>query len=184
MDVSHTKKSTRIVIWAIAIVMAVGSVGAYFLVMLQNNDAANNQAQLDQPAEGEPVELPVDPSAHKVTAKVEKLEVTDLTTGNGTEAKAGDTVTAHYKGTIANTGQKFDSSYDRGEPLELPLIEGNVIAGWIEGVPGMKVGGKRRLVIPAEKAYGAQPPEQSGIPANADLVFEVELLGVTPPATQ
>lgn len=176
MEVSHTKKSTRIIIWIIAIVMAVGSVGAYFLVMLQNDqDAAQTQTAADattQPTE----EKPVDPTAYKVDGKVTELQITDIKTGDGAEAKAGDTVKVHYKGTLAATGQKFDSSYDYGEPIELGLDQ--VIVGWQEGIPGMKVNGKRRLVIPAEKAYGDQA--QQGIPANSDLVFEVELLGVTP----
>lgn len=176
MEVSHTKKSTRIVIWAIAIVMAVGSVGAYFLVMLETNDKNNQQSQLT--TEGETEEFPVDPSAYKASGKVEKLETTDLTTGTGDEAKPGDTVKVHYKGTLAATGGKFESSYDVGEPIELSLNQ--VIVGWSEGIPGMKVGGKRRLVIPAAQAYGDQA--QNGIPANSDLVFEVELLGVTPAA--
>lgn len=179
MEVSHTKKSTRIIIWIIAIVMAVGSVGAYFLVMLQNED---QNAALTQPtadaSSAQSEEKPVDPTAFKVDGKVNELQITDLKTGDGAEAKAGDTVKVHYKGTLATTGQKFDSSYDYGEPIELGLDQ--VIVGWQEGIPGMKVNGKRRLVIPAEKAYGAQ--EQQGIPANSDLVFEVELLGITPKA--
>lgn len=179
MEVSHTKKSTRIIIWVIAIVMAVGSVGAYFLVMLQNNDTSGSkQTQTDASATDKQKEAPVDPTAYKVDGKVEKLEITDLKEGDGAEAKAGDTVKVHYKGTLATTGQKFDSSYDYGEPAEISLSK--VIVGWQEGIPGMKVGGKRRLVIPAEKGYGDQA--QTGIPANSDLVFEVELLGVTPAA--
>lgn len=178
MEVSHTKKSTRIIIWIIAIVMAVGSVGAYFLVMLQNNENANpTQQQLDSGADAQK-ETPVDPTAFKVDGKVEELQVTDIKEGNGAEVKPGDTVKAHYKGTIASTGAKFESSYDYGEPIEISL--GGVIVGWQEGIPGMKVGGKRRLVIPAEKAYGEQA--KPGIPANSDLVFEIELLGVTPAA--
>jgi peptidylprolyl isomerase len=174
VEVSHTKKSTRIIIWIIAIVMAVGSVGAYFLVMLQNDDQTAAQTQpADTSAQTE--EKPVDPTAYKVEGKVNELQITDLKTGDGAEVKAGDTVKVHYKGTLATTGQKFDSSYDYGEPIELGLDQ--VIVGWQEGIPGMKEGGKRRLVIPAAKAYGDQA--QPGIPANSDLVFEVELLGVT-----
>lgn len=181
MEISHTKKSTRIIIWIIAGVMAAGSVGAYFLVILENENAKNEQQQQIEASANNPAnqeEAPVDPSAYKVSGKVENLEVIDITPGDGVEAKAGDTVKVHYKGTVATTGAKFDSSYDRGEPVEISLSE--VIVGWQEGVPGMKVGGKRRLVIPAEKGYGDQA--QPGIPANSDLVFEVELLGVTPAA--
>lgn len=178
MAVSHTKKSTRIIIWVIAIVMALGFVGSYFLVILENENAKKQQADQTSQTTQPQAELPVDPSAYKVEGKVEKLETTDLTTGSGDEAKAGDTVKVHYKGTLAQTGQKFESSYDTGEPIEISLSQ--VIAGWQEGIPGMKVGGKRRLVIPADKAYGDQAG--GSIPANSDLVFEVELLGVTPAA--
>lgn len=179
MEISHTKKSTRIIIWVIAIVMAVGSVGAYFLVMLQNNDTAGQQQQLDTAStDSAEKEAVVDPTAYKVTGKVEKLEITDLKEGNGAEAKPGDTVKVHYKGTIAATGVKFESSYDYGEPVELGLS--NVIPGWSEGIPGMKEGGKRRLVIPSAMAYGDQP--QASIPANSDLVFEVELISTKPTA--
>lgn len=170
----HTKKSTRIIIWVIAIVMALGFLGSYFLTIF-NNDPNPTATQQTQPTEQGGT---VDPSAYKVTGKVESLQKIDETVGNGAEAKAGDTIKVHYKGTFAQTGVKFDSSYDRGEPIELSLVQ--VIQGWQEGIPGMKVGGKRRLVIPASMAYGDQP--QQGIPANSDLVFEVELLGVTPAA--
>jgi peptidylprolyl isomerase len=174
---NHTKKSTRIIIWVIAIVMALGFLGSYFLVILENNNAKNpTTSQTKQPTQ----ELPVDPNAYKVTGKVESLQKIDVTVGEGDEVKPGDSVKVHYKGTIAQTGAKFDSSYDRGEPIELSLAQ--VIPGWQEGIPGMKVGGKRRLVIPAAMAYGDKA--QSGIPANSDLVFEVELIAITPAAAQ
>lgn len=179
---SHTKKSTRIIIWVIAIVMAAGFLGSYFLVILENNNNANktNTATADTQQEQETGE--VDPNAYKVTGAVESLVSTDEVVGTGDEAHAGDTIKVHYKGTIAQSGVKFDSSYDRGEPIEISLSQ--VIQGWQEGVPGMKVGGKRRLVIPAAQGYGAQ--SSGSIPANSDLVFEIELLGVTPatPAAQ
>jgi FKBP-type peptidyl-prolyl cis-trans isomerase FkpA len=184
VEISHTKKSTRIIIWVIAIVMAVGSLGAYFLVILENENAKKAQTQQLEANSNQPEEeLPVDPTAYKVNGKVEKLETTDHKVGDGAEAKVGDTIKVHYKGTLATTGQKFDSSYDRGEPIDLPLqlpneTQRGVIEGWVEGIKGMKVGGTRRLVIPAAMAYG--PQAQPGIPANSDLVFEVELLGVTP----
>jgi len=107
---------------------------------------------------------------------VPELIITDLAVGDGDEAKATDTVTVHYTGAIAASGHIFQSSKDFGKPISFGLDQ--VIKGWTEGVPGMKVGGKRRLLIPAAMAYGSTPPYGSGIPANADLVFDIELLAV------
>jgi tryptophan-rich sensory protein len=106
-----------------------------------------------------------------------KLQITDITVGTGAEAKNGNAVTVHYSGTLLN-GAKFDSSYDRGVPFSFLLGAGDVIKGWDEGVLGMKVGGKRKLVIPPDLAYGNQEVGNGLIPANSTLVFEVELLGV------
>jgi FKBP-type peptidyl-prolyl cis-trans isomerase len=104
------------------------------------------------------------------------LEIDDLSPGTGTEATEGRSVSVHYTGTLTN-GEKFDSSLDRGRPFEFTLGAGRVIKGWDQGVRGMKVGGKRKLTIPPELGYGARgfPPV---IPANATLVFEIELLDV------
>jgi FKBP-type peptidyl-prolyl cis-trans isomerase len=109
-------------------------------------------------------------------ASVDSLQKTDTTVGAGKEATASSTVTAHYTGAVAATGVIFQSSLDTGKPATFPLS--NVIKGWQEGVPGMKVGGTRRLLIPASMAYGATPPAGSGIPANADLVFDITLVDV------
>ena len=95
--------------------------------------------------------------------------------GEGREAKRGDTVFVHYTGTLQD-GSKFDSSRDRGQPLQFSLGGGQVIKGWDEGIAGMKVGGKRTLVIPPELGYGARAI--GPIPPNSTLVFDVELLGV------
>lgn len=102
------------------------------------------------------------------------LVVEDLECGDGEEAQRGDLVTVHYTGTLEN-GRKFDSSRDRGEPFPLRLGAGMVIPGWEEGLPGMRVGGTRKLTIPPELGYGeaGRPPE---IPPNSTLVFEIELL--------
>jgi FKBP-type peptidyl-prolyl cis-trans isomerase len=106
----------------------------------------------------------------------EKLESTDEVVGTGKEAKSGSTVSVHYTGTLMN-GKKFDSSRDRNEPFDFELGAGKVIKGWDEGVAGMKVGGKRKLVIPWKLAYGeaGHPPD---IPAKAPLKFDVELIDV------
>ena len=105
-----------------------------------------------------------------------KLETTDEAVGTGKEAKSGDKVRVHYTGTLMS-GKKFDSSRDRGEPFEFTLGKGEVIKGWDQGVVGMKVGGKRKLVIPFDLAYGeaGSPPN---IPPKAALKFDVELVEV------
>jgi FKBP-type peptidyl-prolyl cis-trans isomerase len=102
------------------------------------------------------------------------LQIEDLKAGDGAEAKAGQTVTVHYVGTLTD-GTKFDSSRDRNEGFTFKLGAGMVIKGWDQGVAGMKVGQLRKLTIPADLAYGARgyPPV---IPPNSTLVFEVELL--------
>jgi FKBP-type peptidyl-prolyl cis-trans isomerase len=105
-----------------------------------------------------------------------KLVSKDLVTGTGKEAKAGDTVTVNYVGVLYKGGKEFDASWKRKEPFQFKLGEGQVIKGWDQGVAGMKVGGRRELIIPSELAYGktGSPPS---IPANAPLVFVVDLLG-------
>jgi FKBP-type peptidyl-prolyl cis-trans isomerase FkpA len=109
------------------------------------------------------------------------LEFKDLVVGTGAQATAGHQVSVHYTGWLQNpdgsAGKKFDSSVDRGQPFDFPLGGGRVIRGWDEGVAGMKVGGKRRLVIPAALGYGARGAG-GVIPPNATLIFDVELLGV------
>jgi len=104
------------------------------------------------------------------------LKYVDLTEGQGEEARPGKTVSVHYTGWLEN-GTKFDSSLDRRQPFNFRLGGGQVIRGWDEGVAGMKVGGKRKLTIPADLGYGARGAG-GVIPPNATLVFEVELLGV------
>mgnify|MGYP001801267397 FL=1 len=104
------------------------------------------------------------------------MQIEDIEVGSGDEAVAGKPVSVHYTGTLTD-GTKFDSSLDRGQPFQFQLGGGQVIKGWDEGVAGMKVGGKRKLTIPPEKAYGERgfPPV---IPPSSTLVFTIELLGV------
>ena len=105
------------------------------------------------------------------------LVVTDLVEGDGAEATAGSTVSAHYVGVAFSTGEEFDASWNRGQPFEFKLGGGQVIPGWDEGVQGMKVGGRRKLTIPSAMAYGARGAG-GVIKPHEPLVFVVDLLSV------
>ena len=120
------------------------------------------------------------PAASDTVTTSSGLRYQDLALGDGPEAKAGQRVSVHYTGWLDDSGEKgkkFDSSLDRGKPFQFPLGAGRVIRGWDEGVAGMKVGGKRVLMIPSKLGYGSRGAGRA-IPPNADLIFDVELLGV------
>lgn len=107
--------------------------------------------------------------------KVDQLETIDIHEGDGEVVQPGATIEAHYTGALCKNGIIFQSSHDFGNAITFGLDQ--VIAGWTQGVPGMKVGGMRRLIIPAELAYGAASPAPN-IPANSDLVFDIELVSI------
>ena len=108
---------------------------------------------------------------------VTELVITDDVVGGGDEVTTGATVTAHYVGVSASTGAQFDASWDRGAPISFPLD--GVIQGWSQGLLGMKVGGRRTLVIPGHMAYGPNPPPGAGIAPNETLLFTVDLVDVS-----
>jgi len=122
------------------------------------------------PSEFKPTEAPPLPPGPG------KLQIEDVVVGTGAEAKAGDTVRMHYRGTLMN-GKEFDKNEEKDKPFEFVLGKGNVIKGWDEGVPGMKVGGKRKLTIPYGLAYGDKGSGDK-IPPKAGLKFDVELVEV------
>lgn len=174
-----TKMVHRVAAIVCALLFLVTSIGFSIMVIWQmhkdsqtNKTATTNTSTTNKEGKLEGTKL----TGFTPVASVDSLQKTDTKEGTGAEVKAGDTVTAHYTGAVAATGVIFQSSHDTGQPATFPL--GQVIPGWQEGVPGMKVGGTRRLLIPADKAYGATPPQGSNIPANAALVFDIELVKI------
>ncbi len=156
-----------IVILAIVVVVLAGKKGNVPGVQTTSQSAAGNQTGQNQTTTMETQNLP------------DGLQITDETVGTGTEAIPGDRVTVNYVGMLAD-GTVFDASANHGnQGFTFPLGAGQVIKGWDEGVSGMKVGGKRKLVIPPNLAYGANGVP-GVIPPNAALTFEVELLSVQP----
>jgi FKBP-type peptidyl-prolyl cis-trans isomerase FkpA len=159
-----------------------------FVAMLMA--AALAQAQQAQQAQPEAPAAPAAPAAPVVVGSAtpgpaaEQLIVTDTVIGTGKEATVGATVFMHYSGWLYRPlakqmhGKLFDTSIGRGEPLDFVLGAGRVIKGWDQGIKGMKVGGKRTLIIPSELAYGSRPSPGSNIPPNSALIFDVELVDV------
>ncbi len=152
------QRNQRLLIGGIILVVLV-VIGYFALTALQNRNSTSSSTGSGQ-----------------ATTSSSGLQMIDEVVGSGQEAKTGDTVSVNYTGWLAD-GTKFDSSYDRNQAFDFTLGAGDVIKGWDEGVVGMKVGGKRKLVIPPDLAYGAggYPPV---IPANATLTFEVDLVAI------
>jgi len=153
---SSKKKSNRRNIIIVFVIIAMVAVGIGFLVFGGGGRGSN-------PAPGETVTTP------------SGLKYIDEVVGTGASPKPGQNVTVHYTGTLEN-GTKFDSSVDRGQPYSFPIGTGQVIKGWDEGLMTMKVGGKRRLIVPPNLGYGSSG--KGTIPPNSTLIFEVELLGI------
>lgn len=162
----------RVMAIVLAAVFLFTSVFIGLLVVWQAMSEDSNTANqtTEQTSAGQPIEdfTPV--------GDVDELQVIDLVEGDGKEARAGDLITVGYTGAVAATGIIFESSFDGGEPVTFPLS--GLIEGWQEGIPGMKEGGQRRLLIPAEMAYGDNPPPGSSIQPGAALVFDITLYAV------
>ena len=170
--------ATRVFILVIVVVFFISSfaVSAMVIWELTKGDDSANEATTsettNEPKEGQLQGTKL--ADFTPLSSVTELQKIDIKEGTGDEVKAGDTVTAHYTGALAKDGTIFQSSKDMGQPATFPLS--GVIKGWQDGVPGMKVGGTRRLVIPAAQAYGETA--RDGIPANSDLVFDIELVKI------
>jgi FKBP-type peptidyl-prolyl cis-trans isomerase len=181
--VSVKNNGQRIFILVIVVVFfltALGSSGLVLWDQLSNKDSkdvsSEIQKQLEEQSKKKENTLEGTKLANYTPVqKVEKLEIIDTKVGEGEAVQPGATVTAHYTGALAKDGTIFQSSHDMGNPI--PFSLSGVIKGWTDGVPGMKVGGIRRLIIPAEQAYGAQSPSPN-IPPNSDLVFDIELVKI------
>ena len=171
---AKAKDVLRRAMWLfMALLFVVSGIGVgiyYFWQATQQDDQSQSQAaQNDNQLKGKPLEN------FKPVAKVDSLQKIDQKVGDGAEAKLGSKVTVVYTGALASTGIVFDSSLDSGHPSQFSLNnESGLIKGWLEGMPGMKAGGQRRLLIPAELAYGSQATPD--IPPNSDLVFDITLL--------
>lgn len=179
------QRAQRIFTLIIALVFLITSIAGSGLIIYQIITDDNQQPVATETAPEQTQDAPKEDALkgtqlanYTPVENVTELKIEDIAVGTGKEVKANDTVTAHYTGAVASTGTIFESSLDSGQPATFPLS--GVIVGWQEGVPGMKEGGKRRLIIPAEKAYGAQSPSPD-IPANSALVFDIELIAVNPP---
>jgi FKBP-type peptidyl-prolyl cis-trans isomerase len=153
--------------------LAAGGILAVVVIVILVSRGGDSGGETTSVADTGPkptVEVPKGPAP-------DHLVVTDLKIGDGAEAKAGDQVSVQYVGVLYDGGKQFDSSWDRGQPFDFQLGSGQVIPGWDQGVEGMKVGGRRELIIPPNLGYGAQgqPPT---IPPNSTLVFVIDLVSV------
>ena len=174
----ETPKSTRIAAIFVLVIFSLSLVAAAAVPLMNKKDDTTSQSDIEkqlqdlqsqQDQEPEEIDLSL-----KQEGEIKTMQIIDITTGTGREAKLGDKIKVKYKGALAATGAVFDSNSDG---VEFPLEVGGLIEGWTEGVPGMREGGKRKLIIPAEKGYGAQG--SGSIPPNSDLVFEIELVSIS-----
>lgn len=172
------KPHQRFFALVIAVLFFATSVATGALVVWQITQDGNQEITLDNNLEqnGEGMLQGTKLEGFTPVENVQELQIIDLEEGSGEVVQEGASVTAHYTGALAADGTIFQSSHDTGEPIPFGL--GEVIEGWTKGVPGMKVGGKRRLLIPYEQAYGEAGRPDGGIPAQADLVFDIELVAV------
>ncbi len=165
---------TKIAVFVIIVVALIGG-GVWYNRYLDNKSQERALAEREQQAEAQ---------QKLISDLMAKLKITDVTVGTGAEAKNGDLISVNYAGTLVGgkeNGKEFDSSYKRNQPFEFTLGASRVIAGFDLGVLGMKVGGKRTIVISPDLGYGDQ--EMAAIPANSTLKFTVELLSVNASST-
>lgn len=156
----------------IYIILAVIIIVVVIIFAAKSKNNINKKTNIPQ---NEEISIDSSLDAEQTSQEVQELKIEDIKVGEGKEAVNNKTIKVHYTGTLAN-GSKFDSSLDRNKPFEFILGAGQVIKGWDQGLLGMKVGGKRKLTIPADLGYGSRAV--GSIPANSTLIFEIELLEV------
>ncbi len=169
-------KLSRLGWGSMAVLFLVTSLTLTILVILQmvNPDPVPQQLSCSFSGTIPAPKLPV-PAVYKPEAKASQLIISDLVAGTGAEASPSSCVTVKYSGNLAS-GTVFDQNYSQPMALQFQLGSGYVIPGWEQGIPGMKAGGERRLIIPASLAYGSKA--QGSIPANSDLIFTVKLISI------
>lgn len=168
----------RVFALTLAILFFVTAFGFSFLVIWQLHQSSSPSSSSSSSNSSTPKLQGTKLTGFTPIASVPSLQVFDKQAGTGTAVTSvSQTVTVEYTGAVASTGIIFQSSYDSGQALTDPLNE--LITGWQKGMLGMKVGGTREILIPANEAYGTSPPAGSGIPANAALVFDITLLKVS-----
>lgn len=171
---SNTKRSTRIIFFLLALMFLIpilsGGIYVIYNQFHSNNTTEDTTLDNTNKLAGTLLE-----NFTPITSPVADLQKIDLTEGTGQTVATDSTVTVNYTGALASTGVIFESSLDSGQTATFGLNQ--VIKGWTDGLPGMKVGGTRRLIIPAEQAYGSTA--NGSIPANSDLVFDVTLVSVS-----
>lgn len=173
------KTAQRTFIWVMAIAMVIGTIGMFFAIILENSNRATLQEEQLARQQAQPEALPGYPIEKFDEKSVEKLQTKDLRMGDGEEVKVGDTITVNYVGYFAD-GSTFDGTNKGGTvvPTTFPLTEGGLIEGWVKGIPGMKVGGVRQLVIPGAQAYGESGSSDGSIPPNTPIGFVVEVVEI------
>lgn len=173
------QRRDRVIALVLAVIFFATSVGVSLFVVFELIWGNKDQETTDQTLQTSHLQG-TQLSGFTPVAKVDSLQIIDIQPGTGKDIVAGDTIDVHYTGAVAATGIIFQSSLDTGQTATVTLKEGpgGVIKGWVQGIPGMKEGGTRRIIIPASLAYGSTPPQGSGIPADADLVFDVTANGV------
>lgn len=168
-------RAQRIAIIVIGILFIATTAGSIIVGVMQGNEQAEQDQQLQEllkkQQELQQKSTKKAKDAYIPKGEVKKLQITDLKTGSGDSVKVGDTITVAYRGTLTD-----GTIFDENDKATFTLAEGQLIEGWVKGIPGMREGGKRRLVIPANLAYGDQA--QGGIPANSVLVFEITLKSI------